>query len=85
MIPARGGSSRYDNKLLALLCGKPIVYWVWKHSKEVTEFDEVYVVTDSKEIRQTVDGVGGKFFMSSDCETATERLYECGKKIEKLY
>lgn len=83
MIPARGGSSRYLNKPLALICGKPMVYWVWKHSKEVKEFDEVYVATDSEDIRQTVESFGGKVIMTSrDCETATERLYECSKKVE---
>ena len=35
MIPARGGSTRFNNKPLAQICGKPMVYWVWKHSKEV--------------------------------------------------
>lgn len=44
MIPARGGSTRFNNKPLALICGKPMVYWVWKHSKEVACFDEVYMV-----------------------------------------
>ena len=83
MIPARGGSSRYYNKPLALICGKPMVYWVWKHSKEVKEFDEVYVATDSEEIKQIVENFGGKVIMTSrDCETATERLYECSKKVE---
>ena len=43
MIPARGGSTRFNNKPLAKICGKPMVYWVWKHSKEVSEFDEVYI------------------------------------------
>ena len=47
MIPARKESSRFNNKPLALICGKPMVYWVWKHSKEVERFEEVYVATDS--------------------------------------
>lgn len=38
MIPAHGGSTRY-NKPLADICGKPMVYWVWKHSKDVKQFD----------------------------------------------
>ena len=51
VIPARGGSTRFNNKPLALICGKPMVYWFWKHSKEVSVFDEVYVATDSEEIK----------------------------------
>ena len=64
MIPARGGSSRFNNKPLALICGKPMVYWVWKHSKEVSVFEEVYVATDSEEIKQTVENFGGKVIMT---------------------
>ena len=55
MIPARGGSSRFNNKPMALICGKPMVYWVWKHSKEVSVFDEVYVATDSEEIKEAAE------------------------------
>ena len=39
MIPARGGSSRFHMKPLAQICGKPMLYWVWKHSKEVECFE----------------------------------------------
>ena len=53
MIPARGGSSRFNMKPLAQICGKPMLYWVWKHSKEVAEFEEVYVATDNEEIKLT--------------------------------
>ena len=82
MIPARGGSTRFNNKPLALICGKPMVYWVWKHSKEVSCFDEVYVATDSEEIRETAEEFGAKVLMtSSDCETATERMWEVSHMI----
>ena len=60
-----------------------MVYWVWKHSKEVSCFDEVYVATDSEEIKNVAEGFGAKVIMtSSNCETATERLYEVSKKIQ---
>lgn len=83
MIPARGGSTRYNNKPLALICGKPMVYWVWKHSKEVPCFEEVYIATDSDEIRKTAEAFGAKVIMTSaGCETATERLWEVSHKVE---
>ena len=58
MIPARGGSTRFNNKPLAQICGKPMVYWVWKHSKEVECFEEVYVATDSEEIKEIDQCIG---------------------------
>ncbi len=83
MIPARGGSTRFINKPLALICGKPMVYWVWKHSMEVECFEEVYVATDSEEIRTAAEGFGAKVLMtSSDCETATERLWEVSHLVD---
>ena len=83
MIPARGGSTRFNNKPLALIGDKPMIWWVWKHSKEVEEFDEVYVATDSEEIKEVCEGFGAKVIMTSkDCETATERLYEFSGKID---
>ena len=82
MIPARGGSTRYYNKPLADICGKPMVYWVWKHSKEVAAFEEVYIATDSDQIEAVAKGFGAKVIMTSfECETATERLYEVSQKI----
>lgn len=82
MIPARGGSSRFNMKPLAPICGRPMLYWVWKHSKEVAEFEEVYVATDNEEIQKTAEDFGAQVIMtSSDCETATERLWEVSQKI----
>ena len=83
MIPARGGSSRFNMKPLAQICGKPMLYWVWKHSKEVECFEEVYVATDNEEIKAVAEGFGAKVVMtSSDCETATERLWEVSHKVD---
>lgn len=83
MIPARGGSTRFNNKPLALICGKPMVYWVWKHSKEVDCFSEVYVATDSVEIKNVAEEFGAKVIMTStECDTATERLYEVSNKVD---
>lgn len=83
MIPARGGSSRFHMKPLAPICGKPMLYWVWKHAKEVECFREVYVATDNEEIKAVAEDFGAAVIMtSSQCETATERLYEVAQKVE---
>jgi 3-deoxy-manno-octulosonate cytidylyltransferase (CMP-KDO synthetase) len=82
MIPSRGGSTRFGGKALAKICGKPMCYWVWKHSKEVKCFNEVYIATDTEEIKNVAEGFGAKVIMTSpDCETATERLWEFSQQI----
>ena len=51
VIPARGGSSRFFEKPLAMILGKPMLQWVYEHCKDVPEFSEVYVATDSEKIK----------------------------------
>lgn len=83
MIPARRESSRFFEKPLALICGKPMIQWVYEHCKEVDMFDEVYVGTDSEIIQDAVEAFGGKVIMtSSSHDTATERLYEVRTKVD---
>ena len=83
MIPARKESTRFNNKPLSQICGQPMVYWVWKHSKDVKCFEEVYVATDSDEIKKVAENFGAEVVMtSSKCETATERLWEFSQIID---
>lgn len=83
VIPARAESSRFFEKPLALILGKPMVRWVYEHCKEVPEFDEVYVATDSDKIQSLCEGFGAKVIMtSSEHDTATERLYEVSTKVD---
>ena len=83
MIPARSLSTRFPNKPLTIINGKPMVYWVWKHSSEVKYFDELYIATDSEEIKDTCEKFGAKVLITSkECETATERLYEVSRSVK---
>ena len=43
VIPARAESSRFFEKPLAPINGKPMIQWVYDHCKDVPEFQEVYV------------------------------------------
>ncbi len=82
VIPARAESSRFFEKPLALICGKPMIQWVYEHCKEVEIFNDVYVATDSGKIRETAEFFGAKVIMTrSDHDTATERLYEVSTRI----
>ena len=82
VIPARAESSRFFEKPLALICGKPMIQWVYEHCKEVEVFEEVYVATDSGKIKDTAEAFGAKVIMTSPHhDTATERLYEVSTHI----
>ena len=73
VIPARAESTRFFEKPLALICGKPMIQWVWQHCKEVEMFDQVYVATDSEKIAGVAREFGAEVVMTrSDHDTATE-------------
>ena len=83
VIPARAGSSRFFEKPLALICGKPMLQWVYEHCREVEQFDQVYVATDSDRIKEAAEAFGAPVVMTSpDHDTATGRLYEVSSRID---
>lgn len=83
VIPSRAESSRFFEKPLALICGKPMIQWVYENCKAVKKFDEVYVATDSEKIQKVAESFGAKVVMTASThDTATERLYEVATKIE---
>lgn len=83
IIPARAESSRFPNKPLAQILGKPMIQWVYEHSKEASKIDEVYIATDSSEIEDVCNRFGGNVILtSSGHPTGTERVYEVAKKID---
>ena len=52
MIPSRMNSTRFPGKALALILGKPMVYWVYKSASKVKKLDEIFVATSDKEIEE---------------------------------
>lgn len=83
VIPARAESSRFFEKPLSFICGKPMLQWVYEYCKACTEFEEVYVATDSDKIKKLAETFGAKVVMTATShETATERLYEVHTKVD---
>ncbi len=84
VIPARKESSRFFNKPMALILGKPMVQWVYEHCKAVPEFDEVYVATDSEDIKSLCNGFGAEVVMtSSSHDTATDVSTRCLQRLRQ--
>lgn len=82
VIPARGGSSRFFEKPLALICGKPMIQRVYENCKKVKCFESVYIATDSDKIKSVCESFNAPVIMTSpNHDTATERLYEVSTKI----
>lgn len=83
VIPARAESSRFFEKPLALIAGKPMIQWVYEHCREVEIFSQVLVATDSDRIADAAKAFGADVVMTASThDTATERLYEVSTKVE---
>lgn len=80
IIPARLASVRFPKKILANLCGKPLIQWVWEAASKVPFFDEVAFAIDDGETASVIEQFAGTYFMTSkECQNGTERLVELWK------
>lgn len=75
VIPARIGSTRFPRKILANLCGKPVIQHVYERAIESGVTSDVTILTDSDEIVNVAKSFGATSIMTStDCCCGTERI-----------
>lgn len=83
VIPARFQSSRFPGKPLAMINGRPMIWWVYHQAIKVKEFETVYVATDSDKIVDICNEYDMNVILTSDTHsTGTDRLGEVAKKVE---
>lgn len=83
ILPARLESSRLPRKALKDICGLPMIVHVLKRCLLSKKLDEVYVATDSFEIKEVVEKYGGKVIItSSKHETGTDRIAEAALELD---
>jgi len=83
IIPARWGSTRFEGKVLADLCGKPVVQHVWESAKKAKTLDDLIVAADDERIIRTVKEFGGKAIFTSPAQpSGTDRLAEAVNPLE---
>ena len=77
MIPARYAASRFPAKLMQDLSGKPVILRTYEAAVQTGLFHEVYVVTDSDIIFNTIKNAGGKAIMSiKEHDCGSDRIAE---------
>ena len=75
VIPARLASTRLERKVLCDLQGKPVLQHVWERVGLMKRADDVFIATDSDEIRSVAVSWGANVLMTSpDCVSGTERI-----------
>ena len=79
IIPARIGSSRFPNKVLANVGGLPMVI---RTAKAVEKIDRVAIATDSQEVIEMAKKHHIKAVMtSSEHQSGTDRIFEASQKL----
>jgi 3-deoxy-manno-octulosonate cytidylyltransferase (CMP-KDO synthetase) len=83
IIPSRLKSTRVPDKPLVDIHGLPMIVHVYKRACMADILDEVWVATDSEEIKNTVEAYGGKALMTGEHhKNGTERLAEAAENID---
>lgn len=82
IIPARFASTRFPGKVLAELCGKPMIQWVYEKAA-ASVADEVLIATDDQRVVDAVEAFGGKAVMTSaDHPSGTDRICEAAAGLD---
>jgi len=80
IIPARIGSSRFPNKVLADIGGVPMVV---RTAMTVHDIDSVVIATDSQEVIDIAAQHDIRAVMTSDThQSGTDRIYEAAQKLK---
>lgn len=83
IIPARLGSSRLPRKVILEICKKPMVQHVYESAKRAEGIFEVYIATDSDEVKEVCEKFTNNIIMTSTThESGTDRLAEAIKNLE---
>jgi len=85
IIPARMRSSRFPNKPMVKINGKPMIGHVYENTRKCNLLLDTFVATCDHEISSYITSIGGKAIMTSKShERASDRTAEALLKIENL-
>ena len=75
VIPSRISSTRLPRKPLLPIQGKPMIQWVYENAKRCDILTDVIVATDSNEIADVIERIGGKAAMTdADLPNGSHRV-----------
>lgn len=85
VIPARWGSTRFPEKALHLIAGKPLLQHVWERCMRARALDAVIVATDDMRIAEAAFGWGAEVaFTSAQHRSGTDRAAEIASKAPEF-
>lgn len=84
IIPARIGSQRLKAKPLVDLGGKTVIQRVWEQASKCKSLTELYIATDSDEIKKVCQSIGANVIFTSDKpRTGSDRVAEAFSLLQK--
>lgn len=85
VIPARLNSTRLHRKLLANICGKPMIRHTFEHAKKAKLLDDLIIAVESKEIADVAKSFNAPVIMTmKNHKTGSDRVGEAVKKYKKF-
>lgn len=82
LIPARMASARLPGKVLADICGRPMILHVWQRALEA-KLGDVVVAAAEQEIVDVVIAAGGNAVLTDpQLPTGSDRIYQALQKID---
>ncbi len=83
VIPARWHSTRLKEKVLADICGKPMLRHVWERVSEAHSVDEVVIACDKEKVLKAAKSFGAQaIFTSPDHSSGTDRISEIAATVD---
>lgn len=83
VIPARLSSSRFPEKVIQPILGKPMIYHVYCQAKKSKLLNEIIVATDSNRVVEVCEVYSIPTILTSKKhKTGTDRLNEVSQKLE---
>ncbi|MBM3472719.1 MAG: 3-deoxy-manno-octulosonate cytidylyltransferase [Armatimonadetes bacterium] len=83
MIPARYAATRLPGKVLADICGKPMLRHVYERAARAATLSEVIIATDDERIAEAAAGFGARVEMTSpEHKSGTDRLAEVAQRLD---
>lgn len=83
VIPARIGSTRIPEKMLADIAGKPLIQHTIERTLKAELLDHLIVWTDSKDIAHIAESLGVQVHLtSSELSTGTDQVIETAKQFK---
>ena len=83
VIPARWASTRFEGKVLADICGRPMIQHVWQQAKKSRLLDEVLIACDDERVFKAAKDFGAQAVMTSSAHpSGTDRIAEAVRDMD---